>query len=210
MRADATLMAIAFAAAATMAQAQNADDPVARLRACSGMTGADRIECLDRLAQELAMPTEAPAEGGWTVSETTSPVDYAPLVTATVSSREIAGVAPMRLIARCRSGRTELALAGAKLSGKGADYALTYRINGGRPTPAAATLAASGTELAFAGDVVQLLQMLPASGEIAVTLSARAGPPQRAFFVLDGLKNASQKLAAACKWPRLFAEPHGQ
>jgi hypothetical protein len=204
------LMSFALTAAAAGAQAQTADDPISQLRACSGMAAADRIECLDRLARELATPAEPPTDGGLTISETTSPVDYAPIVTATVPSREASGAAPMRLIARCRNGRTELAVAGARLSSKTADYAISYRVNGGRSVQTAAVSAASASEIAFSGDVVQLLQMLPATGDIAITLTSRTGPPQQAYFPLDGLKKASERLAVACKWPRLFAEPHRQ
>jgi hypothetical protein len=60
----------------------------------------------------------------------------------------------------------------------------------------------------FPGDVVQLLQSLPTSGDIAITLSSRTGRPQQARFPLEGLERASEKIAKACKWPRLFAEPH--
>src|SRR5262249_6585858 len=50
-------------------------------------------------------PVQA-ASDGWTVSETTSPIDYSPIATATIPSRNVVGGAAVQLAIRCRGGRT--------------------------------------------------------------------------------------------------------
>jgi len=51
-----------------------------------------------------------PADTAWIVSETTSPVDYAPLTTAVINSTSSVQNAPNTLAVRCRGAHTELLL----------------------------------------------------------------------------------------------------
>ena len=57
---------------------------------------AERLECLDRLSRDIAAPVRA-ARGGdnWIISETTSPVNYTPMVTATAFGLGTIGVSAM-------------------------------------------------------------------------------------------------------------------
>src|SRR5215472_8796671 len=89
-----------------IAQAQEANDPMAQLLACSLKTHA---ECLDKLSRASTLHASLPKESSWITSVTTSPVDYSPIATATTSSREVASGSAMQLSIRCRGGRTELA-----------------------------------------------------------------------------------------------------
>ena len=57
-------------------------------------------------AQDAAQPSQTGS--GWVISQTTSPVDYSPIATATTISRKIAGSPELRLSVRCRGGHTEL------------------------------------------------------------------------------------------------------
>ena len=67
--------------------AQEMGDPMADLRACSLMEHAERLECLEKLSRSIAPPAgPAPGNDNWIVSETTSPVNYTPIVTATALS----------------------------------------------------------------------------------------------------------------------------
>jgi hypothetical protein len=162
------------------------------------------------LLRSIEPPARPAAPGGdnWIVSETTSPVDYTPIVTATTtSSRGGANGASMQLSIQCRGGRTELVIAGPALSRGSADYAISYRINDGQPVQVAAGSPSSGTGAAFTGDVVRLLQSLPEEGDIAVRLSTRGGATQDGYFLLGGLKIVREKVAAACKWPHTVAKP---
>jgi hypothetical protein len=174
------------------------------------MEHAERLKCLDNLSRNIdpAEPTADPAQvDNWIVSETTSPVDYMPIVTATAFSRGDSDGSVMRLAIFCRRGRTELVVSGPAVSGGGAGYTISYRVNDGQPVQLAAGPPSFGTGAAFTGDIVRLLQSLPENGYIAVRISPRGGAAQGGRFSLGGLKTAREKLAAVCKWPHAVAGP---
>ena len=202
-------LSVAFGVASGIAFAQGAADPMAHLRACALMERAERLECLDRLARDIAAPDRAAGSGdNWIISETTSPVNYAPMVTATASSRGGPDGSLMQLAIYCRGGRTELVVSGPAVSRGGADYTISYRVNDDQPVQLPAALPSFGTGAAFTGDIVRLLQSLPEDGHIAVRISTRGDASRDGHFLLDGLKTAREKLAAACKWPHAVAGPH--
>ncbi len=176
----------------------HAGDAPAQRRDCSSVAGPDRLTCL--LAR-AAVPPARPAPGDWIISQTTSPVDYAPIASATISAREHAGGSAMQLSIRCRGGRTELVISGAGISGRGEDYLISYGVSGGKEQQVAASTAAFGGGLEIKGDTVALLRSLPAEGELDVHLSPRVGAAQDAVFSLAGLETVRAKLKAACKWP---------
>jgi hypothetical protein len=200
-------LSVAFAVVNRIAFAEGASDPMAQLRACSLMEHTERLECLDRLSHDIA-PSDRPAGSGdnWVISQTTSPVNYTPIVTATAYSRGPDDPL-MRLSVHCRGGRTELAVSGPAVSSGGADYAISYRVNDRPPVQLAASPPSFGPGAAFSGDVVRLLQSLPEEGRIAVRISNRSGAAQEGLFLLGGLKTVREKLAAACKWPNAVAQP---
>jgi hypothetical protein len=201
-------LSLAFEVASGIAFAQGAADPMAHLRACSVMEQAARLECLDKLSREIAAPDRAAqAADNWLISETTSPVDYTPIVTATSFSRGGSDDSLRRLAIYCRGGRTELVVTGPAVSSAGVDYTISYRVNDSQPVQLAAGRPSFGTGAAFTGDVVRLLQSLPEEGHIAVRISTRSGAAQDGQFLLGGLKTAREKLAAACKWPHTVAGP---
>jgi hypothetical protein len=205
----AILLSVAFEVASRIAFAQETGDPVAQLRACSLMERAERLECLDKLSRSLAPPDRAVrGSDNWIISETTSPVDYTPIVTATAFSTDGSDGSSMHLSIHCRGGRTELVVAGPAVSRSSVDYVISYRVNDGQPVQLAAGSPSYGTGAAFTGDIVRLLQSLPENGHIAVRISARGGAAQDGRFSLGGLKTVREKLAAACKWPSAVARPH--
>src|ERR1700730_427813 len=139
MKTAAIPLSVAFSVAGGIAFAQGASDPMAHLRACSLMERAERLQCLEELSRNIAPPAHPAPEGdNWIVSETTSPVDYAPVVTATAASRGGSDGSAMQLSIRCRGGRTELVVAGPAVSRSGQDYAISYRVNDDQPVQLAA------------------------------------------------------------------------
>src|SRR5262249_30705266 len=142
----------------------------------------------------------------WIISETTSPVDYSPVVVAATRSRESSESMAMVLSIYCRNSHTYLVLAGSTISGRADDYAISYRINGSKPTQAGVGSALYGG-VAIQGDIAGLLQSLPDEGEIAIRLDARAGSTREGHFSLDGLKAVRNKLTTACKWRPASIKP---
>ena len=208
MRTAAIPSFVAFGLASGFALAQSTSDPLAQLRDCSLMERAERLKCLDRLSRSMEPPARpAPANDNWTISETTSPVDYTPFVVAITPSLDGAEGSAMRLSIYCRNGRTELVVAGSAISGRGENYIVSYRVNGDQPVQTAGGTPSFGSGVAFKGDVVRLLQSLPEEGEIAVRLSPRTGVARNGNFSIGGLKMVREKLAAACRWPQAIATP---
>ncbi len=208
MKSPAIPLSVAFGVASVVVAFAQTNDPVMQLRACSAMEPVERLKCLDDLSRNLA-PAVGPAQGdNWIVSETTSPVDYTPIVAANTSSRG-PDSSSMQLSIFCRNGRTEMVFKGSALSHRGEDYAVTYSINGNQPVRLAARSPSPsfGTGVALQGDVVRLLQSFPDEGEIAIHLSTRTAAAVDRSFSLGGLKMVREKIAAACKWPGAIAGP---
>ena len=199
-------LSVAFDIASRMALAQGAADPMTHLRACSLMEPAERLECLDKLSRSMKLPDRStPGAANWIISETTSPVNYSPIISATAFSRGGSGF-PLQLSIHCRNGRTELVVTGTAVSSVAA-YTITYRINDGQPVQLQAGAPSFGTGAAFKGDVVQLLLSLPDEGGMTVRLSTPGGASHDGYFPLGGLKAVRDKVATVCKWPRATATP---
>ena len=204
MKGRAIPLSVAFGIASALALAQT-NDPVAQLRACSLMEQAERLKCLDNLSRNIE-PAIGPARGdNWIVSETTSPVDYRPIVIAAASSR--GPDSSMQLFIFCRQGRTEMVVAGSALSSRAEDYAVTLGINGNQPAKIPAGSPSFGTGVALQGDVVRLLQSFPDEGEIVLHLAPRTAAAVDRSFSLRGFNLVREKIAAGCKWPSAVASP---
>jgi hypothetical protein len=115
----------------------------------------------------------------------------------------------MMLSISCRGGRTELVVMGPGISGRSDDFAISYRINDGQPLPIAAAVPAFGAGVAFAGDVVRLVQSLPDNGSLSIFLVPRGASARTATFALAGLETVRTRMATACKWPQAVARPNG-
>ena len=204
MKGPAIPLSVASGIASAVAFAQT-NDPVGQLRACSVMEQGEPLKCLDNLSRDLA-PIVRPVQVDWIVSETTSPVDYTRLVSATTSSRGPDSPS-MQLSIFCRNGRTEMVVTGSALPRAGGDYDVTYRINGDQPVRVAAGSPSFGTGVALQGDVMRLIQSFPNEGEIAIHLSTRTTTAIHRSFSLGGLMEVREKMAAACKWPHTVASP---
>ena len=104
------LAALALASVSQVVCGQPAGDADARFKSCLQLDGAARGQCLETIARELS-GASAPAQsngGNWVISETTSPVDYSPQITAVISSESAVKDAPSSFAIRCRGQRTEL------------------------------------------------------------------------------------------------------
>ncbi|WP_156180699.1 hypothetical protein [Bradyrhizobium sp. LTSPM299] len=165
------------------------------------------ISFASEIAPAQDIQRSPPAIGNWVISETTSPVDYSPVVVVVARSREGEPGSEMQLSIDCRKGQTNLVVTGQTISGPGSDYAISYRINSDRPVQIGASATGLGAGAVLQVDVIRLLQSLPEEGDIAIRLAPRTGTAREGTFSLEGLKPARTKLAAACKWPQAVAKP---
>ncbi|MDF0579892.1 hypothetical protein [Bradyrhizobium yuanmingense] len=207
MNAAVAPLAVAFNVACGIAYAQSTGDSTEALRACSSMDGSARQECLQDSSRKLSRPARRVSDDNWLVSETTSPVDYSPIVTATTYSVSGSDGAAMQLAIHCRKGRTEVTVAGSALSRSANEYVISFRLNADTPMQLAAASPSFGSGVAFGGDVVKLLNALPDEGHIVVRLFARTGQVQDGQFLLSGFEKVRRRMAAACKWPHSVARP---
>lgn len=206
------VLGFALASAGAGAAAQGAGDAMEKLRACSLLPQAERLECLEKLSRDIA-PTQppatppeakmAPAADDWTVSETTSPFDYTPVAIATASASGGPDGAAMQLSIQCRGGRTELVISSSALTRRGEDYVVSYAVNDGSPLVLPVGTPASGTGVAIRGDVVRLLASLPERGDVTFRVDARqGGGALQGRYSLSSLKIVRDRLTAPCRWPR--------
>jgi len=204
-------VAFAFGPASADALAQGADDTMEKLRGCSLLAHAERLDCLDKLSHDISPPPPrpaasstsavAPAADNWIVSETTSPVDYSPVAIATASASDGPDGSPLQLSIQCRGGRTDLVIGSPALVRRAEDYVVSYVVNDGQPVAVAAGTPASGTGVAVKGDVVRLLASLPDRGEVAFRVTIRQGAALEGRYALAGLKVVLDRLAVSCRWP---------
>ena len=188
------------------ASAEPASDAITRLKSCFQLDRGARVECLEKLSRELPdgdpQGSVPPAAGNWVVSETTSPVDYSPIVTAATLSRSSAKDAPTALAIRCRGQRTDLLVSteGSWRASPVNELQVDYRINDQPAIRTRWAASADGRTATFKDDAVRFLRSLPDGGRITIAVSNPQGAANEATFQLSGLAVIRQKIGTACKW----------
>ena|SRR5882757_154615 len=199
--------ALAVAVLSSLSQALCAQtDAVDRLKACSQSEGTERLKCIDEVLGEVAERPDAvqPQGPNWIVSETTSPVDYRPQISALTTARVSSKNAPSSLAIQCRARRTDLVVSTAGFWKQAAvgEVKVVYRINEDPSVEQRWKSVETGRSLAFQGDVVRFLRSMPDSGKLLVRVYAGEAPPYESTFQLVGLDTVRRKIAAACGWPQ--------
>jgi len=196
-------LAVTLLSSLSQAVCAQAGDAVDRLKACSQFEGMERLKCVDELLQEVAPDSTQPQGPNWIISETTSPVDYKPQITALTTARASSQGAPSSLAIHCRARRTELIISttGSWKQATDGVVKVVYRINQEPPVEQRWRPAETGRSFAFQGDVVRFLRSMPDSGQIIVEVYAGKSPPYESTFKLAGLDPVRRKIAAACNWP---------
>jgi len=164
------------------------------------------LKCIDKLLQEMAEtpdPTQ-PQGSNWIISETTSPVDYKPQISALTTARASSQHAPSSLGIHCHARRMELTISttGSWKQATEGEVKVVYRINEEPPVEQRWRVEETGRSLAFPGDIVRFLRSMPDSGQMLVKMYAGKGPPHESTFQLVGLDDVGRKIAAACNWPQ--------
>jgi hypothetical protein len=166
----------------------------------------NRLKCVDELLGEMAeKPDTAPSQGpNWIISETTSPVDYRPQITALTTARAASPDAPSSLAIHCRAHRTELIVSttGSWKQVPDGDVKVVHRINEEPSVEQRWRAVETGKSLAFPGDVVRFLRSMPDGGRILVKVYAGKAMPSESTFQLAGLDSVRRKIANACNWPQ--------
>jgi hypothetical protein len=199
-------VAMALSIAAQAANSQPASDAVSLLKSCFQMERALQPDCLEKLSRELAdrngQNSAEPAARSWILSETTSPVDYSPTITATTLSQPGEKDAPATFVIRCRNKRTELLVGteGSWRASRANEVQVDFKIDD-QPTIRMQWMAsADGRMVHFKGDASRFLRSLPNGRRIIINVTDGQGMAHEASFQLAGLDAIRQKISAACKW----------
>jgi hypothetical protein len=152
----------------------------------------------------VAVPPDARAlDADWVVSETTSPVDYSPAISAVIRSTSVQKDAPNALTIRCRQLRTELMLRteGTWRISRASEVLVVYQINDQPFVSLQWAASADGKAAIYKDDAVNLLRSLPEGARLKINVLDGPGPGHDATFQLTGLDAVRKKIAMACKWP---------
>jgi hypothetical protein len=205
----ALLAAIAFVGIGHVANAQTVSEPCPQSEDATA-----RRECLFKLwweqsgkeAAAQASPSAPGTGGGWFISETTSPVDYSPQLSASIVSRTAADDAPLSLTIRCRARRIDLSV--SSISGwktpSNNQLRIAYQIDQRPVVEERWTASAGGKTASLNGNALQFLQALPTSGQILIRVFDSQAVAHESVFRLDGLAPIRQKVVDACKAPPDF------
>jgi hypothetical protein len=155
----------------------------------------------DMPAKTVDVPAEPPGTN-WVVSQTTSPVDYSPLITAAIRSTSSEKDASNTLTIRCRQLRTELLLRteGTWRISRASEVQVDYQINNQSSVRLRWAASADGKYATYKDDAVGLLRSLPDGARLKINLFDGPGPGHDATFQLTGLDAIRKKIAVACKW----------
>ena len=144
-----------------------------------------------------------PRDPNWIISETTSPVDYAPVMTAAIRLPFSVKHAPTTFAIRCRGGRTELLVRteGTWRASRTRELQVDYQINDQPLVKLTWTASPDGKTAIYRDDAVGLLQSLPDGARLKIDVVDEPGPGHEATYQLTGLDAVREKIAVACKWP---------
>ena len=155
-----------------------------------------------------------PPDPNWIVSQTTSPIDYTPLIAVAIRLPFSVKHAPTTLAMRCRGGRTEFLVRteGTWRVSRAREVQVDYQINDQPFVRLPWTMSADGRTAIYKDDPVALLQSLPEGARLKINVLDEPGASHEATFDLAGLDAVREKIAAACKWPspanKMSSEKH--
>jgi hypothetical protein len=143
-----------------------------------------------------------PQDTNWIVSETTSPVDYSPLVTAVIRSTASLQDAPNTLVIRCLGPRTEVLLRtqGTWRASRSNTVQVDYQIDDHPLVRLQWLTSADGKTASYTNGAVGFLQSLPEGARLKINVLDRAGAGHEATFQLAGLDAVRKRIAVPCKW----------
>src|SRR5262245_41683223 len=207
------LAVLALSSVCRTSHGQPIDETAARIESCRKAEGQARQECVEKLWRELykADPSVSAriADGHWIMSETMSPLDYSPQVTATKLSNATENNDPSSLTIGCRGQRIEISVGTAGLwkSASTDEFRVAYRLNNLPEVQGRWAALSGGRGALFRGDAVRFLSSLPDAGQLWIRVHEWQGPAHEGIFQLTGLDAARQKITTACKSAPAKSEP---
>jgi hypothetical protein len=197
-------LAILLASISHGACGQPGDDAIARFKSCLQHEGAARLECFDKNSREVfqeSAPAPAQSRGGnWVISETSSPVDYSPQITAAISSASAVKDAPSSFAIRCRAQRMELLVSTRGSWRPSNSFKVTYWVDNHPAVEEQWAAAPGGRGAVFRGDVTRFLRLLLEGERLSIRVSDEQGLAHQATFHVSGFEFVRQRIAAVCKW----------
>jgi hypothetical protein len=144
-----------------------------------------------------------PSNSNWVISETTSPVDYSPLLTALIHSTFRAKDAANTLVFRCRGLRTDLQVhtEGTWRASRTGEVQVDYQVNDQPFIRRHWTMSADGKTATFTDDAAVLLRSLPEGALLKIRVSDGSSPSHETAFQVVGLEKLRRKFGMVCKWP---------
>jgi hypothetical protein len=152
-------------------------------------------------ARAVAVPAKS-RDTSWIISETTSPVDYSPVITAAVRLPFSVRHAPNTFAIRCRGRHAELLVRteGTWRASRAGQVQVDYQINEQPTVRLPWMVSADGKTASYKDDAVALLHSLPDGARLKIDVVDGPGPSHEATFQLGGLDAVREKLVVACKW----------
>ena len=165
-----------------------------------GSTEAPTAAISPKSADVPARSTDA----NWVISETTSPIDYSPLVTAMIRSASQAKDAPSTLAVRCRGQHTELLVRtdGSWATTRGGELRVDYQVNDRPPVGLQWILSSDGKTATYKDNPVGFLQSLPGGAHLKINAADRTSSSHEATFQINGWDVIRKKIGTAFKWAR--------
>jgi hypothetical protein len=151
-----------------------------------------------------AAPTGAkPSPSGWTVGETTSPVDFSPLLIAELRPvTPASNGTPTTLTLRCRGARTEISVRaqGTWRPSRAGDVDVAVQTDGQETGHLRLLLSQDGRTASLPQDATETVRAWKES-KVSIAVTDGGGSGGASIFDLAGLETVRGRLAAACHWP---------
>jgi len=199
------LAVLALSSVSQASYGQSIDSTLERIESCLKSHGQARQECVEKLWRELYragphVPTPS-SDGNWIISETMSPLDYSPQITATKVSLSAGNNAPSLLTIGCRGQRIEVSVGTAGLwkPSSADELRVAYRVNNQPEVQGRWAALAGGRSAILRWDAVKFLSSLPDAGQLWIRVHEWQGPAHEATFQLTGLEAVRQRITTACK-----------
>jgi hypothetical protein len=144
----------------------------------------------------------------WILSDTTSPVDFSPLVTAVIRATSDVKDGPNSFVVRCRSQHTEVSIRTdeAWSTPRGNELVVEYQINDQPMVRQPWMLSADGKTATYRNDPVELLRSVPEGATMKIAVTDKSNVRHETTFELTGLSGVRQKVGTSCNWASLNAK----